>query len=277
MIKDIVANLSLRDSPDVAMDFAVSVAVAFNARLAGIAFVYEPIIPVMIDMYGIPPDVIESQRVESERAAKAAVARLDKAGRDAGLATEAHMLDSTAATAPGAFASLARRFDLSIVGQAEPEQPALDGLIVEAALFDSGRPMLVVPYIQRNGLKLDRILLCWDGSRSAARAAADALPFLRRAKLVEVVTVASEPAKSDEMPGADIAHHLARHGVKVELKRIVTAETDVASTILSHAADSSADFLVMGGYGHSRLREFILGGVTREILASMTVPVLMSH
>jgi nucleotide-binding universal stress UspA family protein len=275
MIKDIVANLSLRDSPDVAMDFAVSVAVAFNARLAGIAFVYEPIIPVMIDMYGIPPDVIESQRVESERAAKAAVARLDKAGRDAGLATEAHMLDSAAA--PGAFASLARRFDLSIVGQAEPEQPALDGLIVEAALFDSGRPMLVVPYIQRNGLKLDRILLCWDGSRSAARAAADALPFLRRAKLVEVVTVASEPAKSDEMPGADIAHHLARHGVKVELKRIVTAETDVASTILSHAADSSADFLVMGGYGHSRLREFILGGVTREILASMTVPVLMSH
>ena len=91
------------------------------------------------------------------------------------------------------------------------------------------------------------------------------------------MTVASEPAKSDEMPGADIAHHLARHGVKVELKRIVTAETDVASTILSHAADRSADFLVMGGYGHSRLREFILGGVTREILASMTIPALMSH
>ena len=277
MIKDIVANLSLRDSPDVAMDFAVSVAAAFNAHLAGIAFVYEPIIPVMIDMYGIPPDVIESQRVENERAAKAAVARLDEASRSAGIAAEAHMLDAAVATAPGVFASLARRFDLSILGQPEPEQPALDRLIVEAALFDSGRPMLVVPYIQRNGLKLDRILLCWDGSRSAARAAADALPFLRRAKLVEVVTVASEPAKSDEMPGADIAHHLARHGVKVELKRIVTAETDVASTILSHAADSSADFLVMGGYGHSRLREFILGGVTREILASMTVPVLMSH
>jgi nucleotide-binding universal stress UspA family protein len=277
MIKDVVANLSLRDSPDVAMDFAVSVAAAFNAHLAGIAFVYEPIIPAMIDMYGIPPDVIETQRVESERAAKAAVARLDNAGREAGLATEAHMLDSAAATAPGVFASLARRFDLSIVGQAEPNQAALDELIVEAALFDSGRPMLVVPYIQRNGLRLDRILLCWDGSRSAARAAADALPFLRRAKLVDVVTVASEPAKSDEMPGADIAQHLARHGTRVELKRIVTAETDVASTVLSHAADSSADFLVMGGYGHSRLREFILGGVTRQILASMTVPVLMSH
>ena len=181
MIKDIVANLSLRDSPDVAVHFAVSVAAAFNAHLAGIAFIYEPIIPVMIDMYGIPPDVIESQRVENERAAKAAVARLDEASRSAGVAAEAHMLDAAVATAPAVFARLARRFDLSILGQPEPEQPALDRLIVEAALFDTGRPMLVVPYIQRNGLKLDRILLCWDGSRSAARAAADALPFLRRA------------------------------------------------------------------------------------------------
>src|SRR4029079_4952131 len=207
------------------MDFAVSVAVAFNARLAGVAFVYNPIIPAMIDMYGIPPDVIESQRVESERAAKAAAARLDQAGRDAGLATEAHILESAVATAPRVFASLARRFDLSILAQAEPDQAALDGLIVEAALFDSGRPMLVVPYIQRAGLRLDRILLCWDGSRSAARAAADALPFLRRTNLAELVTVAGEPAKSDEMPGADMAHHLARHDVKVELKRIVTVET----------------------------------------------------
>ena len=181
MIKDIVANLSLRDSPDVAMDFAVSVAVAFNARLAGIAFVYEPIIPVMIDMYGIPPDVIESQRVENERAAKAAVARLDKAARTQALPRKRICLMRPLRRLPEVFASLARRFDLSILGQPEPEQPALDRLIVEAALFDSGRPMLVVPYIQRNGLKLDRILLCWDGSRSAARAAADALPFLRRA------------------------------------------------------------------------------------------------
>jgi nucleotide-binding universal stress UspA family protein len=253
------------------------VAAAFKARLTGIAFVYEPTIPAMIDMYGIPADVIESQRAESEKAAKAAVGRLDEAAGDAGIAMEAHMHNAAVATAPRVFAGLARRFDLSIVGQSEPDQQAIGNLIIEAALFDTGRPVLVVPYIQRAGLRLDRILLCWDGSRSAARAAADALPFLRRAKLVEVVTVASEPAKSDEMPGADIAQHLARHGVTVELKRIVTAETDVASTILSHAADSSADFLVMGGYGHSRLREFILGGVTREILASMTVPVLMSH
>ena len=127
MIKDIVANLSLRDSPDVAMHFAVSVAAAFNAHLAGIAFVYEPIIPVMIDMYGIPPDVIESQRVENQRAAKAAVGRLDQASRNAGIAAEARMLDTAVATMPGVFTRLARRFDLSILGQPEPEQPPLIG------------------------------------------------------------------------------------------------------------------------------------------------------
>ena len=120
-------------------------------------------------------------------------------------------------------------------------------------------------------------MLCWDGSRSAARAAGDAMPFIRRSKLVQIVVVGSEVAKSDEIRGADIASHLARHGAKVELKRINTTETDVASIILSHAADMSADFMIMGGYGHSRLREFILGGVTRGILSSMTLPTLMSH
>jgi nucleotide-binding universal stress UspA family protein len=277
MIKDIVTNLSLRNSRDVAMDFAVSTAAAFDAHLAGIAFVYEPIIPAMVDMYGMPPEVIESQRIENENMAKAALGRFEDAARGAALSAEPRMVDAQVATAPGRFADIARRFDLSVLGQPEPDQPTLDRLMIEAALFDTGRPMLVVPYIQRTGLKLDHIMLAWDGSRSAARAAGDALPFIRRGRLGEIVIVASDGAKSDEMPGADIAQHLARHGAKVELNRIVTAETDVANTILSHAADSSADFLVMGGYGHSRLREFILGGVTREILTSMTIPTLMSH
>ena len=87
-----------------------------------------------------------------------------------------------------------------------------------------------------------------------------------------MVIVASERTKSDEIAGADIGQHLARHGLKVEVKRIVATDTDVANTILSHAADTSADFIVMGGYGHSRLREFVLGGATRGILSSMTRP-----
>jgi nucleotide-binding universal stress UspA family protein len=277
MIKDIAVNLSLHSSRDVAMDFAVSAAAAFNAHLVGVAFAYDPLVPMMVDMYGLPVEVIESQRIENEKAAKAAVARFDEAAQGAALSAEARIHDVPVATAPDVFAKIARRFDLSILGQPEPDKAELDRLIVEAALFDTGRPVLVVPYIQSAGLKLDRLMLCWDGSRSAARAAADAMPFILRAGEVEVVIVASEPAKSDELPGADMAHHLARHGARVELKRIITAETDVASTILSHAADNSADFLVMGGYGHSRLREFILGGVTRGILGSMTLPTLMSH
>jgi nucleotide-binding universal stress UspA family protein len=120
-------------------------------------------------------------------------------------------------------------------------------------------------------------MLCWDGSRPAARAAADAMPFLSRAKLVEVFIVESGKLKSDEVPGADIAEHLARHSRNVSITRTASGDIDVASVILSHAADTGADMLVMGGYGHSRLREFILGGATRAILGSMTVPTLMSH
>src|SRR5437763_17215486 len=124
--------------------------------------------------------------------------------------------------------------------------------------------------------RIDRGLVCWDGSRNAARAVGDAMPFLRRSKTVEVLSIGEQP-KSREILGADIAQHLARHGVKVEVKDIVAADMDAANTILSHAADISADFMVMGGYGHSRLREFVLGGVTRSILKTMTLPTLLSH
>jgi nucleotide-binding universal stress UspA family protein len=172
---------------------------------------------------------------------------------------------------------MARRFDLAVIAQAEPEKVAPEEVIVEGALFGSGRPVIVVPYINKSGLALDRVVVAWDASRSAARAVADAMPFLAKAKTIDVVIVASERPKSDEVAGADIGHHLARRGLKVEVKRIVATDTDVANTLLSHAADTSADFMVMGGYGHSRLREFVLGGATRGILSSMTVPVLMSH
>jgi nucleotide-binding universal stress UspA family protein len=167
---------------------------------------------------------------------------------------QSHVLSASLADAADTFSKLARRIDLSVVGQSEPERTARN-MIIEAALFDSGRPVLVVPYIQREGFKLDCVMACWDGSRSAARAVGDALPLLGRAKKVEIVLVSGAAPKSDEIPGADIAHDLARHGITVELERIVSAEVDVSNVILSHAADIGTDFLVMGGYGHSRLRE----------------------
>ena len=276
MIKDLVVSLSVGASRDAAGPYAISVAEAFGAHVAGVAFSYEPVIPPTI-MGTIPASFVESQRDENDRAANDARAKFDEAARRAGVSSESRTLSASLAGSADRFATIARRFDLAVVSQAEPERAAPEELIVENALFSSGRPVLVVPYIQKAELTLDRVMVCWDASRNAARAIADAMPFLKRARVIDVVIVASERIKSDEIPGADIGQHLARHDLKVEVRRIVSPDTDVASTILSHAADTAADFIVMGGYGHSRLREFILGGATRGMLQAMTLPTLMSH
>jgi nucleotide-binding universal stress UspA family protein len=276
MIKDVLVNLTVGASRDVAGDYAVSIGHTLSAHVAGVAFAYDPVLPPSI-MGGIPAEYIESQRRESENASATAISSFENAARRQGVSAESRMLSASLAGAADLFSHLARRFDITVVGQAEPDKASPEELIVEATLFGSGRPVVVVPYIQREPLKLDRVMVCWDASRNAARAIADAMPLLTRAKQVEVVIVANEGVKGDEVPGADIGQHLARHGLHVEVKRLVSGGVDVANTLLSFAADSSIDFIVMGGYGHSRLREFILGGATRGILGSMTVPALMSH
>ena len=275
MIKDIVVNLGLGEH-DPAGDFAISVANAFEAHLLGVAFVYDPVIPGSV-MGGIPPEFIESQRRESEKKANDAIVRFEQAVKRAGISYETRTVNASIAGAADRLGRLARRFDLAIVGQPERKMAAAAEVVDEGVLFDSGRPVIFVPYIQKAGLKLDRVIVCWDGSRSATRAIADAMPFLQKAKQVEIVMVVSKGGKNDEVPGVDLGQHLARHGLKVDIKRITSPDIDITSAILSYAADTSADMIVMGGYGHSRLREFILGGVTRGILETMTVPVLMSH
>src|SRR5262249_26126145 len=272
-----LTNLPSASARHSATAFAVSLAAEFKANLTGIAFRFNPIVPVMLDMYGIPPEIIESQRADAEKAVKAAIARFEETARSAGVVAQARSLEAAAAEAPGTLTDIARRFDLCMLGQPQPDDMTLGSQFIEAVLFGSGRPILIVPYIQTAPLKLDRVMVGWDGSRSAARAVGDAMPLLAKAKMAEIVMVSAEAAKSDELPGADIAHHLARHGTKVEVERIASSDVDAANVILSRAADTSADLLIMGGYGHSRMREFILGGVTRAILASMTVPTFMSH
>ena len=275
MIKDIVVNLGL-GAHDPAGDYAISVAEGFEAHVLGIAVSYEPVIPGTV-MGGIPPEIIESQRRESDSKARSAVSRFEQAVRRAGLSGETRTLSASVSGAADQIGRIGRRFDLIVVGQPSRKGSAPDQVVDEGVLFDSGRPVIFVPYIQKTGMTLRRVMICWDGSRAAARAVADALPFLQKAKQVEVVIVSEKPAKTDEVPGADLGQHLARHGLTVDIKHITSPDIDVPSTILSHAADSDADMLVMGGYGHSRLREFILGGTTRGLLESMTVPVLMSH
>jgi nucleotide-binding universal stress UspA family protein len=275
MIKDIVANLPV-ESTNAAGEYAVSVASAFGAHLTGISFSYEPIIP-PTDMGGIPVDLIESQRTDNEKNAKGALDKFNAAVQRAEISGQSRMIEASVGGASEVFGRIARHFDLAIVGQVEPGKALPEELIAEGALLDSGRPVLIVPYVQKAGLKLDRVMVCWDGSRNAARAVADAMPFLTRAKLVEVVTIAADEHKDDELPGVDIAQNLARHGIKVEARRVAPGDVDVANNILSIAADTASDFMVMGSYGHSRLREFLFGGATRGVLAAMTVPVLMSH
>jgi nucleotide-binding universal stress UspA family protein len=276
MIKDIVVNLSLGEDGGSAGDYAVSVAEAFGAHLTGIAFTYDPIIPVGGSGY-IPPEVIDTQLADNQAAAKAALDRFAKATTRSALSAEPLTLGASAAGAGDRFARIARRFDLAVVGQAEPGSGGVEELIAEATLFGSGRPLIVVPYIQKAPLKLDRVMVCWDGGRQAARAIADAMPFLEKAGTVEVVIVANERGKEDEIEGADMGEHLARHGLKVDVKRIGGGDIDVGDALLSHVADNGIDFIAMGGYGHSRLRQFVLGGVTTTILKSMTVPVLLAH
>jgi nucleotide-binding universal stress UspA family protein len=276
MIKDIVVNLGLGERAGPAADYAISVAATFDAHLAGVAFLYDPIVPLSGAGY-VPAEVIATQERDNQTAAKAAVERFTAASQRAGVTAEPLTLSASFNGVGEQFGRVARRFDLAIVGQGEPGTGAPEDIIAEAALFESGRPVIVVPYIQKAPLKLDRVMVCWDGSRAAARAIADAMPLLKRAGRTEILIVAHESGKDDEIEGADIAGHLARHKLTVEVKRTVAAGIDVADVILSHAADNSADFIVMGGYGHSRLREFVLGGVTRSILRAMTAPVLMSH
>jgi nucleotide-binding universal stress UspA family protein len=275
MIKDVVAYLSPTPS-DAGPAYAISLASAFAAHIAGVAFAFEPVIPASL-MGDISADLIEAQREESEKAAKSAMARFEQAARAAGVSAETRLVNASLSGAADLFAQIARRFDIAVVAQAERDKIAAEELIAETALFNSGRPVIAVPYIQKKGLTLDRTVICWDGSRAATRAIGDAMPLLERAAGVEILVVATDKAQRQATPGAGLKAHLARHGINAEIKRVPGADIDVPSAILSYVADNAVDFIVMGGYGHSRLREFILGGVTRTMLASMTAPTLMSH
>lgn len=181
-----------------------------------------------------------------------------------------------------AVALAARYCDLTVVSQTDPDAVPLGGslLIPQDVLMQSGRPLLVLPYVGTWSIApAARILVAWNASREATRAVHDALPMLKRARNVDVVVFES-PSEVDiahgRLPGADIALWLTRHGVTVNVQH-VPVKVAAGEALLSHAADIGADLIVAGGYGHSRLREAVLGGVTRTLLRSSPVPVLLSH
>jgi nucleotide-binding universal stress UspA family protein len=172
------------------------------------------------------------------------------------------------------FMRLARCSDLIVVGQADPAQPtpAVTPDFPEQVVLHAGRPLVIVPYAGEVNRFGSKVMLAWDASLTATRAVAYALPILKRADLVEVVVFNAV----DPQLGADVVHYLAHHGIKADLIR-QEADIDVGNALLSMAADLHSDSIVMGAYGHARLREKLLGGVTRTVLGSMTVPVLMAN
>ncbi len=258
--------------------YAISLAAALDAHLTGLVFELEPQIPGLA-LGEMPVDFMEGLRRESAEGARRAADTFNRAAEGEGISYESRTVHVTSGAAPGELASQARVSDLVVIGQHDPDESVtLAAAMIEAALFESGRPVLIVPYIGYDSVRFGRIIVAWDGGREASRAAHDALPLLERAENVEVLVIGERiPAAQAGEPGADLAQHLARHGVKVTAKRINAPDVDVGNATLSHAADYGADLLVMGGYARSRLRQVILGGMTRSVLETMTLPVLMSH
>jgi nucleotide-binding universal stress UspA family protein len=175
----------------------------------------------------------------------------------------------------------ARYADLVILEQLDPadRQAAVDRPRPEDIILSAGRPVLAVPYTGNYSSLGTRVLIAWDARREATRAISDAMPLLTVASSVTVLSVDPVVSRDEhgDVPGADIARHLGRHGVYARVETALSAGVGVGDVLLSRAADLSADLLVMGAYAHSRLRELVLGGATRTVLDSMTLPVLLSH
>jgi nucleotide-binding universal stress UspA family protein len=223
----------------------------------------------------VPQEVFDKVKEDN----RLALAQFDKLASAAAISYETRYTDDDP---DFGLVQQAHYADLVVLSQTSPDTggPRLLRSLPEYVALNGGRPVLMVPYA---GVftHLDRhALVAWDGSRAATRAITDALPLLKRSAQVTLAVFDAERQYGvhGDVPGADIALYLARHGVKVEVQQHATADgIDVGSALLSLAADLSADLLVMGAYGHQRWSEIILGGVTRRLLQSMTLPVLMSH
>ena len=273
--KDLVVHLdqSAACTPRIAL--AIELAERFEAHVTGFFPAAEPPWPIELHTHMVG-DLMEDQRREIQAAGQAQVAAFTAQALAAGVSAEGVLEPCLEAELGDALATRARVSDLLLLGQPQDGDPtALAQSIMESVLFSSGGPVLLVPWVGVERPAGERVMVAWDGSVEAARSVKDALPFLRRADSVVVLSV--DPRSSPPEAGADVALFLSRHGCRVEVQQVVSGTTSVGDTILSRLADLGIDLLIMGAYGHSRLREMVLGGVTRRLLAHMTVPVLMSH
>ena len=280
-IRDILFHLDTGEAAQSLTDFAVSLADVTAAHLTagGVVIEYPP---PAADMGGFTTGWdFNSAQVYAELSDRDRKAMEQAYGRlvtavPASVQTDLVIIQAFQEIARDEFGRLARHFDLTVVSQGTNEAEQDDQLIISSALFASGRPVFMVPSTHKGPAKLEKAMVCWDGGVQAARALAESLPLLSLSRSVEVVCVRCKGQTVEQLPGFNITRHLSRHGITATLRELPPAD-DVGSVILSHAADSAADYVVMGAYGHWRLRELIFGGTTRTILNSMTAPTFMAH
>jgi nucleotide-binding universal stress UspA family protein len=283
-IKDILVQIDTTASSDARLDLAAGLARRHGAHLIGLHVLDVPqFIGLRTGMIGPGISIslamlVDQAREEALQATAGVEAGFRERLRREGIGGEWRFVQDWL---PDTVALHARYADLAVLGQEDPHAPRMPdrSAVIEHVLFSSGRPVLIVPYAGRFETVGRRVLVGWNAGREAARAVNDALPLMAQAEAVTVLAV--NPRRGvgghGDVPAADIALHLARHGVRATAAHSVGKEISVADALLNQAAALSADLIVVGAYGHSRLRELVMGGVTRSLLNRMTCPVLMSH
>ena len=273
-LKDLLVHVAGTAESGATMDAALALAGEHDAHLIGLGIRAPLGIPAYTEAQ-LPDTMLKIlQEREDQRLAEARQLFESKA-KSAGRADRAEWRTDMGVP-HRVFGLHARYADLSVLAQDTPETQDLRFAdLAEDVLISAGRPILVLPAKASGAWTGRTVLVAWNGSREAARALADAMPLLEQAQAVEIFTAGEQDI--GDLPGVDIAAHLARHKIAVEVFRFAGTEASVGDALLNRAADIGADLIVMGGYGRSRFREYVLGGVTRHVLQHLTVPVLMSH
>jgi nucleotide-binding universal stress UspA family protein len=280
--KDVLVALTTypEPTPESAVDDAVDLAAALGAKISAIACEVKVNVPgsVLGDyLLDIPAMVATEVKKESATNAQQLLATFQDAAEKRGIFQERISEHCLTSEVPEVLIEYSRLRDLTIVPV--PEGNYFDQWYAESIIFGSGRPTVVLPHTRKRtgSFALDTVIVAWDFSRPATRAMADAMPILEKAKRVCVLTVTKEKAIDTRRSGAELAKHLARHSVDVVLDEVDAKGRSIGDVFEAHVTYRNADLLVMGAYGHSRIREFILGGATMRMLARPPVPVFLSH
>ncbi|MBX5092608.1 universal stress protein [Rhizobium lentis] len=275
--KTILAILDTADNSAAVADFAFAIAADSGAHVIGLHAESISAVPLVAPME-IPDPVAVQALQDMAHGETIAVERIFRArAQAAGASSEWRSFATSTGYGSAPLIESARSADLLIASQADPATPSHSHVDVDSFLFETGRPVLMIPYIIRQPKPIRRVLIAWNGSKEAARATFDALPFLKAADAVEIFSV--DPAES-ALPltsGAEIAAALARHGVKTTLSTAQSVDKNASHIIENRLSDSSIDLLVMGAYTHSWLWQMIFGGTTKTVLQSMTALTLLSR